>query len=703
MSKPITQTFPLTGMLCSSCANILTKAILKVPGVISAQVTYTTDKATIDYDLNNINWLALKKAVSSLGSYQIILPNESTQPQMLLKTKVIISAVLSLIIMFSEIFKLLPREIIFILTTVVLFYSGREFFINAFLALKKMNANMDTLIALGTGAAYLYSASIIFSSQPAYFDTAATIITLILLGRYLEVKAKTKASQAIKKLLNLQVKKALLFNNGQEVEVDIDQVKTGDQLLVKPGVKVPVDAIILKGQSYLDESLVTGESVPVLKKEGDKVIGSTINKKGLLIIQATKVGEDTLLANIVKLVNQAQSSRAPIQKLADKVSGIFVPVVVLLSILAFLIWHFIFGLAFSPALVISITILIVSCPCALGLATPISILVATGLGAGNGILIKNAEKLQIAGNIKAIVFDKTGTLTQGSFAVTEIIPADISPRWKALDILKLAASLEQGSDHPIAEAIVEEAKDQKLKLFRPTNFSNIEGQGIAGTVDHQSILLGNWLFMKQKNLKSFGPSDKTTAYLSVNNQIIGAIALEDKPKEAAKSMIEKLHQQGLAVWMISGDNQATAENIGQRLGIKNILSEVLPQDKVTQIRQLQQQYSLVAMAGDGINDAPALAQANVGIAMATGTDVAIEAGDITLLRGDLNLICQTIALSRATMRNIKQNLFWAFGYNLILIPVAMAGRINPMLAAGAMAFSSLSVVLNALRLRRLKL
>ena len=710
MSKPTTTSFDISGMHCASCANLLTRTITKVPGVISAQVTYANDKATINYDQDLIDWQALKKAVSSLGSYQIILSGQQPRPQTL-KTKVIISAILTLTIFVNEMLMLnfLPREIIFILTSLVMFYSGREFFTNAWAAFKKLSANMDTLIAMGTGAAYFYSTVVIFwpqvfsGPQPVYFETAASIITLILLGRYLESRAKGKASEAIKKLLNLQVKKAILFKNGQEVEVDINQVKKGDQLLVKPGAKIPVDAIIIKGQSYLDESLVTGESMPRLKKPGDKVIGSTINKKGLLIIQATGVGEDTLLANIVKLVNQAQSSRAPIQKLADKVSGIFVPTVILFSLLVFLVWHFVFGLAFSPALVIAITILIVSCPCALGLATPISIMVGTGQGAQNGILIKNAEKLQIAGHLKAIVFDKTGTLTKGSFSVTDIVSVD-PKKWPLKEILRLAASLEQGSEHPIAEAIIKKAKDHHLVLTRPSQFTNIEGQGVKGKIHNQLLFLGNSELIKPlKSTRLLTQAGKTIAYLSVAGQTVGALALEDEPKEVAKSVVTKLQQQGLAVWMISGDNLAVAENIGRRLGIKNILANVLPKDKVTQIKQLQKQYPLVAMVGDGVNDAPALAQANVGISMATGTDVAIEAGDITLLRGDLQLINQTIALSRATMANIKQNLFWAFGYNSLLIPVAMAGLISPILASAAMALSSLSVVLNALRLKKIKL
>jgi len=733
------QTFPIVGMHCSGCAQNLTKALLKVSGVNFAKVTYTTNKAQIDYDDSQIDWEQIKKAVASVGNYQIVLPQSSkhdnhqhdhataleTKTIKLLKTKIIVSGILTLVIFFGAWLKILPNQVVFILTSLVMFYSGQEFFINAWAALKSFSANMDTLIAIGTGAAYLYSTIVTFwpqvftGPQPVYFETAAAIITLILLGRYLEAVAKGKASQAIRKLLNLQAKKAILLKNGQEIEVDISKVKKGDHLLVKPGAKIPVDAIIIKGQSYLDESLVTGESKPVKKGIKDKVIGSTINKQGLLIIEAISVGEDTLLAQIVKLVEEAQSSQAPIQKLADKVSGIFVPVVIAIAILAFLVWYFVLGLSFSPALVIAITILIVSCPCALGLATPISIMVSTGRGAENGILIKNAAKLQIAGYVDAIVFDKTGTLTKGSFEVTDIAPADISPRWQEKDILKLAASLEKGSEHPIGEAIIKKAKLEKLTLSSPSNFTNVEGKGIKGTVKGKKLLFGNLKLMDQEKVircatldtqvKQLAEAGKTIAYLSVDKKTVGALALEDEPKDEAMSIVKDLQSKDLDVWMITGDNQATGQAIAKRLGIKNVLANILPKDKVEKVKDLQKKYPVVAMVGDGVNDAPALAQANVGITMATGTDVAIEAGDITLLRGDLKLINSAITLSRKTMINIKQNLFWAFGYNTLLIPIA-AGvlkpigiTINPIFASAAMAFSSLSVVLNALRLKKIKL
>lgn len=706
------QTFPITGMHCAACAANLTRAISKVPGVNVVKVTYTTDRAEIDFDPAKIDWEGVKKAVRSIGGYDIVLPDSAPdhshhsahdhQLQAVdAKKKVIVGGILSLLIFLGEMMMLLPREITFVLTSVVIVYSGREFFTNAWAGLKHLSANMDTLIAMGTGAAYVYSAIVTFwpqlfpADQPVYFETAAVIITLVLLGRYLEHAAKGRASAAIKKLLGLQVKKAILLIGNRQKEVEINTVKVGDKLLVKPGAKIPVDAVILSGRSYVDESLVTGESMPVSKGPGDKVIGSTINKQGLLVVRAAAVGEATLLANIIRLVNEAQSSQAPIQKLADKISGIFVPVVIVISLTAFIVWYFIFSLSFNAALVIAITVLIISCPCALGLATPISIMVGTGRGAEAGILIKNAEKLQIAGAIKAIVFDKTGTLTKGEFGVTDVIAMDkISQK----EVLQLAGSLELGSDHPIAVAIVSEAKKQKLKLTRPQNFENLEGRGVSGNLAGSRYSLGKIDF---KSL-----AGKTVVGLKKGGFLLGVIGLADEPKPEAKALITKLKQQGLAVWLISGDNQATAAAVGRRLGITNVLANVMPKDKVNRVKELQRQYPVVAMVGDGVNDAPALAQANVGMVMATGTDVAIEAGDITLLRGDINLVSQAIALSRQTMANIKQNLFWAFGYNTLLIPVA-AGillpwgvKISPIMASAAMAFSSLSVVFNALRLKR---
>ena len=732
------QSFPIVGMHCAGCANNLTKAISKVPGVISVTVTYTTEKAMIEFDEHKIDWELVKKAASSIGSYQIVLPQkkpEMDHSQMdhsaplkekaikVLKTKTIISGVLTLTVVIGSVLKFLPHEIAFIITAITMAYSGQEFFINAFKGLKSFTANMDTLIAMGTGAAFIYSTVVTFfpqlfeTPQPVYYETAGAIITLIILGRYLEAVAKGKASQAIKKLLGLQAKKAIILESGKEVEINISDVQKGDHLIVKPGAKVPVDGIVIKGQSYLDEALVTGESMPVKKQVNDSVIGSTINKNGLLVIKATNVGSQTMLAQIVKLVEEAQSSQAPIQKLADKISGIFVPSVIIISLLAFLVWYFLLGLTFSSALVISITILIVSCPCALGLATPISIMVGTGRGAKAGILIKDAEKLQIAGNIKAVVFDKTGTLTEGNFKVTDIVPADIKPIPSQNDILFLASSLEKGSEHPIGEALVEKAKG--LKLINPQNFKIIEGKGISGQVNAKNLLLGTQKLMEEsqvlrcaaldENISQLKNQGKTIAYLAVDKKTIGAVALEDSPKKEALEVIQNLKNQGLKVIMITGDNKETGQAIAKRLGINQVLAEVLPQDKEKEIKKLKEKYEVVAMVGDGVNDAPALAQANIGIAMATGTDVAIEAGDITLLGGQIDLIDKAITLSKKTMTNIKQNLFWAFGYNSLLIPIA-AGvlkpvniTISPIFASGAMAFSSLSVILNALRLKKVKL
>jgi len=748
----VKKTFPITGMHCAGCSQNLTKAISKVAGVNSVVVAYTTEKAIIDYDEDKIDWEGLKKAVSLIGSYQIVLPDkkpmdhsqmnheEMDHEQMkdhdhgaplkakeiaILKKKAIISGVLTVLVIVGSMLKVLPHEIAFVLTTVTMGYSGKEFFVNAWKGLKSWTANMDTLIAMGTGAAWLYSTLVTFfpqvfeGEQPVYFETAGAIITLIILGRYLEAVAKGKASEAIRKLLNLQAKKALVIRNGKEVEIDISEVKEGDELVIKPGAKVPVDGMIIQGQSYIDEALVTGESKPVKKQKGDKVIGSTINKQGLLVMKATGVGEETMLAQIVKLVEEAQSSQAPIQKLADKISSIFVPAVILIAVLGFLVWYFLLGLSFSGALVVGITILIVSCPCALGLATPISIMVGTGRGARAGILIKDAEKLQIAGKVKAIVFDKTGTLTEGSFKVTDVVPADIEPIIDKEEILRLAGSLEQSSEHPIGEAIVAESKLRKLELTKPENFKIIEGMGISGEAFGKKLLLGTKRLMEEEKVMRCATLDseveklknqgKTMAFLSVDKKTVGAIALEDSPKKEAKEVVEKLQDHGLEIIMITGDNKQTGEAIGKRLGISKVLAEVLPQDKAIEIKKLKKQYEVVAMVGDGVNDAPALAEAHIGIAMATGTDVAIESGDITLLGGQIELIDKAISLSKKTMTNIKQNLFWAFGYNSLLIPIA-AGvlkpwgvTVSPIFASGAMAFSSLSVVLNALRLKRVRL
>lgn len=757
------QTFPIVGMHCSGCAGALTRVIKKVPGVADATVTYTTEKATIEYDPGGIDWEKLAEAVSSIGSYQIVLDavSENHDDEMAghhdhaamlkheelvkLRRKLIFSGILTVPLLVSM-FVHLPNEISFVLTSVVLFYAGGEFFRNAWMGLKQASANMDTLIALGTGSAYVYSTVVTFwpalfgGDGHVYYETAAVIVTLILLGRYLEARAKSKAGDAIRSLMELQAKKARVLvsvesrNKNQEVritkqefrqtndydehDVDLDEIRVGDLLVVKPGEKIPVDGRVLEGESYVDESLVTGESKPVKKLVGDMVIGSTINSKGRLVLEATQVGEGTMLAKIVQMVEEAQGSQAPIQKLADRVSGIFVPTVIVIAVVALLVWWLVLGTSFAFALGVFITVLIISCPCALGLATPISIMVGTGRGAQSGILIKNAEKLQIAGRIDAIALDKTGTLTQGRFGVTDVVSVD-EKKWPSKKIVGLAAALEQGSEHPIAGAILDKAQELKVQLLKVNNFKAIEGKGVSGIVGKQSVLVGTEKLMEDEKVEivaelidvgeTLKSNGKTVSYVAVDKVVIGVLALADEPKEGARELVEHLRQLGIDTWMITGDNRQTGEAVAGQLGITNVMAEVLPNQKAEKIVEMQQQYRVVAMAGDGVNDAPALAQAQVGIAMATGTDVAMETADITLLRGDIGLIAEAIDLSQKTMMNIKQNLFWAFGYNTILIPVA-AGvlipwgiQVNPMLASAAMAFSSVSVVMNALRLKRVKL
>jgi len=756
------QTFPIIGMHCSGCAGALTRVIKKVPGVEDVTVTYTTEKATISYDPEQIDWQELKAVVSRIGSYQIVLDDtaddDSNDHEMhhdhavMLKQeelekllrKLIVSGALTLPLLLSM-FVHVANEILFVLTSVVLFYAGREFFRNAWMGLKQWSANMDTLIALGTGSAYVYSTVVTFwpallgGDGQVYFETAAVIVTLILLGRYLEARAKSKAGDAIRSLMELQAKKArvlILANSDEDIvnrikgydyntdekyderEISLDAVRAGDLLVVKPGEKIPVDGRVLEGESYVDESLVTGESKPVKKSEGDMVIGSTFNSKGRLVLEATQVGEGTMLAKIVQMVEEAQGSQAPIQRLADRVSGVFVPTVIVTAVVASLVWWWVIGTTFVFALGVFITVLIISCPCALGLATPISIMVGTGRGAQSGMLIKNAEKLQIAGKIEAIVLDKTGTLTNGKFGVTDVMSVD-NKKWPEKKIIKLAAALEQGSEHPIAGAILDRAKDLKIQLIKVDKFMAIEGQGVAGKIDGYEVVVGTEQLVRDEKvaldsemmrmsdeLKSKG---KTVSYVVVNKSVVGLLALADEPKEGAKELVEDLQQLGIDTWMITGDNRQTGEAVAARLGIEKVMADVLPDQKAEKVKELQTQYAVVAMAGDGVNDAPALAQATVGIAMATGTDVAMETADITLLRGDVGLIAEAITLSQKTMINIKQNLLWAFGYNAVLIPVA-AGvfipwgiQINPMWASGAMAFSSVSVVMNALRLKGVRL
>lgn len=603
--------------------------------------------------------------------------------------------------------------LLFALATPVQFVAGWRFYKGLWHGLRARAANMDTLIAIGTSAAWLYSTLVTFSPPglfPAgvYFEVAALIIALILLGKYLEHIVKGKASDAVRKLLDLQPRRARVIRDSQEVEVPVEQVQVGDILLVRPGEKIPTDGEVIEGHSAVDEKMVTGESVPAEKKPGDEVIGATINKAGLLKVQATKVGADTTLAQIVKLVEEAQAARAPIERLADTVASYFVPVVVVIAIGALLGWSLIARTEFNYAFTAFIAVLIIACPCALGIATPAAIVVGTGKGAENGILLKGGEYLEKAHKARAIVFDKTGTLTRGEPAVTDFVPLDQAQEAQAL---RLAATAEAASEHPLAEAIVRYAKEQGITVEPTTAFEAVPGQGIRAQVDGQQIVLGNRKLLQEAGvslsaaetpLQQFEAQGKTAMLLAINSRLSGIFAVADTVKSHAPEAIARLKRMGIAVIMLTGDNARTAHAIAQQLGIDRVLAEVQPGQKADVIKQLQTEGKVVAMVGDGINDAPALAQADIGIAIGSGTDVAIETGGIVLIKDDLRDVVTALQLSKKTMSKIKQNLFWAFAYNTALIPLAAAGFLNPILAGAAMALSSVSVVTNSLTLRRFR-
>ena len=738
----------IEGMSCASCAMTIENAVSKIPGVDKASVNLATEIMTVEAN-DSVTPEDIAKVVDGVGygarprgksvEEELEEKNEKKEAHLReMKRNLTISAIFAVPLLFIAMADMVgipmpaflspmqsPVSYALIQLALVLpiIWLGRRFFVDGFKALSKGHPNMDSLVALGTSAAFLYSLYGTYHvleghahfAMNLYYESAGVILTLITLGKYFEAVSKGKTSMAIQTLVGLAPKMAMVLRDGQEVEIPVEEVQVGDLIRVKPGEKVPVDGVVTEGNSTVDESMLTGESIPVSKSVGDEVIGASLNKTGSFILKATKIGKDTALSQIIQLVEQAQGSKAPIAKLADKVSGVFVPIVIVLALVSGLAWYFLGQESWVFALTITISVLVIACPCALGLATPTAIMVGTGKGAENGILLKSGEALEEANHVNMVVFDKTGTITNGTPVVTDVVTADSTD---ADALIRLAASLEVASEHPLGEAIVAKAKEQGAAFDEVTNFEAIPGFGIKGHVGETLVFLGNEKWMRENGLvdeamnekaNRFAEQGKTPLYIGYNDAVQGLIVVADTVKESSARAIQTLHEMGIQVAMMTGDHERTAQAIAAEVGIDRVFSEVLPQDKANYVSKLQEEGYIVAMVGDGINDAPALAQAQVGIAIGTGTDVAIESADAVLMKSDLMDVPAMLKLSRATIRNIKENLFWAFAYNVIGIPFAMGvlhlfggPLLNPMIAGAAMSFSSVSVVLNALRLKRWK-